>query len=684
MRLKAFRHRSAPCGWRAPTCATRVSPALLAARLATGLTLAALFVVGGPAAAADNSWNPFLEKDERAAQRRTTPPRAEPPPLAPVDRSVLDPRAPADGAPPTFVPPPGATTSEPMAPPRFGGPSDANTVERVELAPLPGTPAAEPSRLPSPGLTPLAPPPGAPEAPGAERPATAARASMTAPSAKAGPVGADLWRGVDMKALETMVSALDVPPRSPALHRLWLSLLTAEATPPAGGRGPSHYEAFRLEALYRSGRIGEMGDRLARAPDDGNDPLTTTFVIRRALADADWEGACAAARRLTARRVDLPKLLRGESAILSGYCGAIAGNPSAAGLAATLAREEEVEAPLAIEVLDYIGARGQAGRPKLNYPARLHVLDYRLLEAARLVEPQPVLQAAEPALLAALARVTGGDPRLTAAAIDAAAARNVLAPADLAAAYGRVEVPPAQANEPLFRRVQLFRAATGVASPQAPLPNRLTAARTLLDDARRAGIAQPIAAALAPQVLDAVTPREGAATTHTLVEIALAAGQFDRARQLAGSLPESQHWLALIDIADPRATSVSDGALSALDALARRNRMAPAQLHRLATILDALDVNVPIPLWEAASRTPQPTTGHLPETGLLPRLQEAAKKGETGRTALLAMATIGPAGAEATHLIGLGDAMRALRRVGFEAAARGLAVEALLAGWPRD
>jgi hypothetical protein len=107
-------------------------------------------------------------------------------------------------------------------------------------------------------------------------------------------------------------------------------------------------------------------------------------------------------------------------------------------------------------------------------------------------------------------------------------------------------------------------------------------------------------------------------------------------------------------------------------------------LHRLATVLDALEYNVPIPLWEAASRTPQPPGGFLPETGVLSQLQDAAAKREFGRTVLLTMKTLGPSGAEGAHVIALGDSIRALKRAGLEADARRLGLEALLTSWPRS
>ena len=112
-------------------------------------------------------------------------------------------------------------------------------------------------------------------------------------------------------------------------------------------------------------------------------------------------------------------------------------------------------------------------------------------------------------------------------------------------------------------------------------------------------------------------------------------------------------------------------------------RLDPTLLHRIATVLDALAYDVPIPLWEAASRTPQPAGGFLPETGVLSELQDAAKKHEFGRTVLLTMKTLGPNGAEGAHMIALGDSIRALKRAGLEGDARRLGFEALFGSWPR-
>ena len=123
--------------------------------------------------------------------------------------------------------------------------------------------------------------------------------------------------------------------------------------------------------------------------------------------------------------------------------------------------------------------------------------------------------------------------------------------------------------------------------------------------------------------------------------------------------------------------------LAAIAELAARGRIGPEALQRLVTVLDALNCDVPIALWDAASNTPQPATGFLPDTGTLAELAAAAKRREVGRTVLLVMRALGPQGPQGTHVLALRDGVRALQRVGLAADARRLALEALLAVWPR-
>jgi len=101
-------------------------------------------------------------------------------------------------------------------------------------------------------------------------------------------------------------------------------------------------------------------------------------------------------------------------------------------------------------------------------------------------------------------------------------------------------------------------------------------------------------------------------------------------------------------------------------------------------VLDALNYQVPIALWNAANASPQPKGGHLPKTGVLRELADAAKSRQLGPTVLLTAATIGAEGPGGANILALGDAIRALKRVGRETEARRLAFEALFDIWPRE
>jgi hypothetical protein len=216
--------------------------------------------------------------------------------------------------------------------------------------------------------------------------------------------------------------------------------------------------------------------------------------------------------------------------------------------------------------------------------------------------------------------------------------------------------------------------------------------RAFLDNARHAQLYWPALELMAKPALSLEPVPEIGWFAETAIETSLATGNFDRARAWAnfGSSLDAQaggkgfgHWIALADIADPAVKTGHATSLASVEDMALSGRFDPALLHRLASVLDALDINVPIPLWDLASRTPQPTDGHLPDTGVLSALSEASKKKEFGRTVLLAMQTLGPNGAEGASLIALGDSIRALKRAGFEAEARRLGFEALFAAWPR-
>jgi hypothetical protein len=326
------------------------------------------------------------------------------------------------------------------------------------------------------------------------------------------------------------------------------------------------------------------------------------------------------------------------------------------------------------------------GKPRLPLPKRVLLLDFRFLELMGPVDAAQVFDKAEPALLAAIAADAQADARLQTAAAEAAMRLNAL-PADaIAEIYRRQTLsgsaladPMAHATDPLLRRALFFQAAE-----IARLPSQQARfLRGMVDDARRSGTAAQMAQVLAPQLARLPATAEVAWLAETAAEIALTAGDHAGARRWAEAAGGPRHWLALCDLADPGRRGGRLPTLAVVEDLANRGRLSAEALHKLATVLDALDIEVPIALWDAASRTPQPTGGHLPETGVLADLAQAAKGKDVGRVILLAMRTLGPGGPAGANIIALGDAVRALKRIGLEADARGLALEALIAVWPR-
>jgi hypothetical protein len=490
----------------------------------------------------------------------------------------------------------------------------------------------------------------------------------------------DLWRGLDGAAVEKWLASPGMPPRSPALHELWRRVLLTTAAGPSGevaGKAGDDLMQVRLEALYRSGLLRDIAEVLGKAG-----PSDPTLRLWRARVDiylgARDKGCRALAGPIEAQ---LARPLRAEKQLLLGYCAAVAGDTPAAALAASLAREEGSTAELAMTVLGGLDG-GVGARPPL--PARVSLLDYRFLELMGPIDATQVLQKAEPALLVALATSSALDAKVQIAGAEAALRLNAMTAEAVAEVYRRLPgaAPASGAGtfaDPVRQRAQLFRSVEAAQAPE----RKVRLVRTLLGEARRAGLHLQTAGMLAPLFAQLWPSSETATLAETVVEVALAGGDFDLARRWAESAANLQHWLALIDLADPQSGQVRQSGLAYLDDLVARGRLGAGALHRIVTVLDALNVTVPLRLWEAAGRVAQPTGGHLPETGVLAELAQASQKKEAGRTVLLVMRALGPDGPDGANMLALGDAIRALKQAGLDADARRLAVESLFTVWPR-
>lgn len=688
-------------------------PRTFHSRAAYRALVAAVAAVSAPLAAAplaaQDSWDPFSQLDTSRQERRSkksakpvTPP-TEPAPgragydepgaqgayLAPVERE------PGNASQPGTYYPPRSDDARPLD--QSAEPSQRGSGQLEPHDPRRGGQARERGHggEPAPRFAPVPAVDGLPASSGARAVERGELTPVMATDGSALPY--ELWRGLDISQIEQLIATLKIPPRSPALADLWRRLIIADVAAPAGGESHAHFEALRLEALYRSGMLAEIREALAQRKGQETSPLVAMLRARSEIGLGRREAGCDIAKGLGNIRGEIPKSLRGEAIMVSGYCAAASGNAPAAGLLAGLAREEGLPPSPGLAALDAValGAKTDVSVPKGGH---LSLIDYRILDLAGATPPaQDIAGVATPALLSAIVIDATAAPDVKLVAAEAAARINAVQPDALADVYrsasGKMAAPdtPIDAapggRETPQRRAVLFASAEAERTPF----KKVRLIRSFLDSARRDGLyAQALVMAAKLTAELGLVPEIGW-FAETAIEANLAAGDFQRARmwaKFAKSLDSGRgganldHWQALIDIADADFPDGRGKNLASVERMALSGRFSSELLHRLATVLDALEYNVPIPLWEAASRTPQPTAGHLPATGILTQLQDAAKKREFARTVLLTMQTLGTEGADRAHMIALGDAIRALKRAGLEKDARRLGYEALIAGWP--
>ncbi|HVQ11788.1 MAG TPA: hypothetical protein VMS19_07775 [Methyloceanibacter sp.] len=528
-------------------------------------------------------------------------------------------------------------------------------VERRQLPVLPGEAPPQPDQdFGEPPGAPVETPPADGWSPSTEAPLPAIRQSAGAQGDSALPP--DLWRGLDGSAIQRLLGQVPMPSTSPALASL---LARALAASPEGGSDAS----VRIAALERAGRVNELIDMLGQTNEPGA-PYALAL-----LAAGRTEDACAVQLGASGEAGIAAKR---ASFLIPVYCAALSGDKEAARQALGVARDNGVDAGFAARAVD-----GQAQRAAL--PQRVDVLDYLFIKLGQGSGRADLAAKATPELLFLLARDDEAPAELRLAAAERAASLNVIDGEMLANVYADAAPKlPKSAQSPAALRAKLFAALESQTSEKI----RAESIDALLASGKDARIEIPMAQAMAKASGGFAQDTQSASFAETGVRVAALAGDDQTAWDLTEQAGDRvRSWQLLLVTTDP----LSERARTALDSgvdIALKAGLPGPLLQRLVTALDALGEEVPIPLWDLAAKTPQPDDGYLPPTGVLSALKEAADRGETGLTILLAASAFGPDGPQGAHLIALGDGLRALKRVGLETEARRLAFEALYAHWP--
>lgn len=470
---------------------------------------------------------------------------------------------------------------------------------------------------------------------------------------------------------------LELPSKSATLAALWPAIWSD-----ASGPVSPAFEGIRIETLSRAGAVDALKSVLSRMPVP-TEPVLAVVVMRARLMVGDREAGCALASDAIRNRTTLPPRFRRDAVLAAGYCAIAGGNAGAAKLSADLIRGEGIDAPFALAVLEGAGAGGKATP---NLPNEVSALDYRIGEAAGIVWPRELADRAQPGLLAVLATAERLDPGLRIVVAERAAKLGVISPETLAAQYREIAHPPGEVTQPLaalrseaLRRSQLLQTVERETDPD----RKTRAIAALMEDAGGAGLRTAMAGILAPSVERLRGIPQLAWFAEAAGELLVLAGRGEAAHVWIDIDREAaKGWRTMAALATGGREPVRLELIH-VERMALSGGLEPRQIHRLATVLDALDVQVPAALWEAAARTPQPKDGYLPATGVLTDLKAARDQRDRAQVVLRAAQALGPAAPADANLLTLGDVIRALKSVGLEREARAVGIEAMAVTWPR-
>ncbi|MBI1245542.1 MAG: hypothetical protein GC202_11095 [Alphaproteobacteria bacterium] len=573
----------------------------------------------------------------------------------------------------------------------YAGPGLAQTTPTLLLPPSrearPAAPQTEPERPAA--STPALPGPAGIEIENAQPLDTEGLGLIDAAN---GGLSADTWAASNRTFVERIVRELPAPIASMPARALALRVLETTAAAPSGPKG-ANFAALRALKLRQLGEIALASNLASLIPQrNGDENLLRVLIDEAWLADDD-ERAC----NLVRDALGVSKSPDFQKALM--FCQALSGDQTRVQLGLAMLRDQGVPEDAAfVTLLFAVGGDGKG--VKIDGLRDATPLTIAMLRAAKVAPPPDVAATNDPAVLANLAAGDDGTPEFRLAAAERAEAFGAIDPQMLATLYADFELTPAQvADAANFARkdggpkgrAALFKAAQAASAPA----ERLAALQRLWQFGRERGGYATLARVGVTLLSDVPAGPDYVAYSADVARALLMAGhedealgwmRFARAAQAAGDekaeAVTAGFWM-LASLGGLNWDGARDpGRLEAwrksIEASAPQT--APARAALATTLLAGLGMLPPGGTIVATTQAPfERLSVPMPSPVLWTSLHEAAVAGRPAEAALLAVHLLGVEGAAGASPYTMLAVLDGLRAVGFEQAARRLALESAIA-----
>jgi len=487
----------------------------------------------------------------------------------------------------------------------------------------------------------------------------------------------DLWVGASPSLVEALLPKLPMGQTSPAMADLARRLLLSRADPPQGAGKRRSLLSARLERLVALGDFASVEPLAQMVPGE----LASAEVLAPRVDVLLYQGtdkeACALAERARGRGGEAHWTKR------LAYCDALAGKVAEARMGvdvlAGTGDEDAAFASLMARLVD----KAKVAEVSPEAPSAVH---FALLRQTGAGLAASAIERASPGFLMAWAGYEKAPAPQRIAAGERAASAGVLSTTALLGLYSALPVKPQRLAAPYDGKPLAGAEGAAFAVQRVAISDdageRAKLIAAALKSAQGRGVLPALASAFAPDL--AAIP-----ATDELAEMGatLATGEV-----LAGNSRAARRWLDIVRTKGPRegalalrslltvAGQEADLSWSASDMAARVHGAAPENRARAGLeweIAGAFGLNDGGGVSPTISEGPLTMPGVAPIPAVLEGLEDASAQNHLGASVLYALAALGETGPRGAHPLAISAVVRALKRVGLDAEARGIAAEAL-------